>query len=543
MQWLERLYVEIPAFKPGTIGAYGLALFVAIVATGSRLAIIPVVTGVQYITFYPGVIITTLICGMRAGATTMLLSALAAWFFILPPRYSMAVGSWDQVSGLILFVLTSGCTVFFIGAMRYAIQRYRDLNRTLEQRVRERSEELLSTQQMLSQAQKMEALGQLTGGLAHDFNNMIAIVTGNLDIVRRRLEAGRNDIMRYLDNALKGAQRSTQLTQRLLAFARNQSLDPAVVDVNKLSLGISELLRRTIGETVEVECVLAGGLWRAHIDPNQLESALVNLGVNARDAMPNGGALTVETANVHLDDDYASKHRDVEAGQYVMIAVTDTGVGMSREVVERAIDPFFTTKEPGKGTGLGLSQVYGFVKQSGGHMAIYSEPGRGTTIRLYLPRASADAISDTKRDAVAEEAMPKGRDDEIVLVVEDEDQVREMSATALRELGYTVREAANARDALTEIAENPDIRLLFTDVVMPGMDGGKLANTARQRRPDLKVLFTTGYARNAMVQGGALDPDVAMIPKPFTVEQLAHKLRAVLDGPRPGNRTATTARA
>jgi signal transduction histidine kinase len=378
------------------------------------------------------------------------------------------------------------------------------------------------------QFQKVQAIGQLTGGIAHDFNNMLAIVIGSLDLAKRRLSKDPEKAEACIDSALEGADRAAQLTARLLAFSRQQPLDPKVLDVNKLVGGMSELLRRTIGESLRVETVLAGGLWRTFADPGQLENAIVNLCVNARDAMPEGGKLTIETANTHLDDAYAAANVEVTAGQYVMISVTDTGTGMPPEVVERAFDPFYTTKGAGRGTGLGLSQVHGFVKQSQGHVKIYSEPGVGTTIKIYLPRnTGALDTGDGQARPVGE--LPHARDGEIVLVVEDDERVRHLSVDALRELGYTVVQGADAAQALTVLTLQPRVDLLFTDVVMPDLDGRRLADRAREQRPNLKVLYTTGYTRNAIVHNGMLDADVAFLPKPFTVAQLALKVRQVLD--------------
>jgi CheY-like chemotaxis protein len=375
----------------------------------------------------------------------------------------------------------------------------------------------------------MESIGQLTGGIAHDFNNMLAIVIGSLDMARRRLAPDTDQrVTRGIDNATEGAQRAAQLTARLLAFSRQQPLDPQPTDVNKLLGGMSELLRRTIGESVRVETVLAGGLWRAIIDAPQLESAVINLCVNARDAMPGGGKLTIESGNAHLDDAYAMIHADVKPGQYVLISVTDTGAGMPPDVVDRAFDPFFTTKGVGKGTGLGLSQVFGFVKQSRGHVKIYSEPGQGTIIKLYLPRHyGAEKVAGLPASVPAD--LPRARGEEIILVVEDEERVRHMSVDSLRELGYTVVAAADGEQALEMLAIQPRIDLLFTDIVMPGINGRVLAERARDQRADLRVLYTTGYTRNAIVHNGVLDPGLALLAKPFTLGQLAVKVRQVLD--------------
>ena len=391
-----------------------------------------------------------------------------------------------------------------------------------------RQAELESAQDALRQSQKMEAVGQLTGGIAHDFNNMLAVVIGSLDLLTRRVGSTDARSKRYIDAAAEGARRAALLTQRLLAFSRQQPLQPEAVDANKLVAGMSDLLRHSLGGDVRLETVLAGGLWRIHADPNQLENVILNLAINGRDAMGDGGGrLTIETANCHLDDRYATANFGIAAGQYVLIAVTDTGSGMSPEVMSKAFDPFFTTKQVGKGTGLGLSQVYGFVKQSDGHVKIYSEPGQGTTIKVYLPRLLGD---ESRSDKTANEnELPLGESRETVLVVEDEPAVRQFSVDALTELGYRVLEAEGAATALMMLEAHPEIALMFTDVVMPEVDGAKLAAEAQRRWPGLRILFTTGYTRNAVVHNGVLDAGVEMIGKPFTIEELAAKVRAVLD--------------
>lgn len=392
----------------------------------------------------------------------------------------------------------------------------------------EEQQRLAAAEEALRQAQKMEAVGQLTGGIAHDFNNMLAVVIGSLDLLRRRLPGDDARAARYVDAATEGARRAATLTQRLLAFSRQQPLKPEAIDANKLVAGMSELLRHSLGAEVRLESVLAGGLWRTHADKNQLENIILNLAINARDAMPGGGQLTIETANCHLDDRYAASHLGVQAGQYVLIAVTDTGTGMTDEIIAKAFDPFFTTKDVGKGTGLGLSQVYGFVKQSGGHVKIYSEPGHGTTIKIYLPRLIGEWSAE---DEDRSHDLPLGEQQETILVVEDEAAVRRFSVDALVELGYRVLEADGASAALQLVDAHPEINLMFTDVVMPDVNGAKLAEEARRRRTDLRVLFTTGYTRNAVVHNGVLDAGVDLIGKPFTLEELAAKVRAVLDAP------------
>jgi len=387
-----------------------------------------------------------------------------------------------------------------------------------------------SAEGQLRQLQKMEAIGQLTGGVAHDFNNMLSIVIGSLDAVRRRLARRQDGIERFVDAAMEGAQRAATLTQRLLAFARRQPLAPAVIDVNRFVSDLSELMRRTLTEAVQIEIVLGGGIWKTFVDGNQLESVLLNLAVNARDAMPDGGKLTIETANASLDYDYAAHHPGIPAGQYVLIAVTDTGIGMSAETIAQAFEPFFTTKPVGMGTGLGLSQVYGFVRQSAGHVKIYSEPGQGTTVKVYLPRHYGEGAGDGIRergDATA--SLPVGSASETVLVVEDEAMVRHLAVDSLRELGYTVLEAETGEAALKILAER-EVNLLFTDIVMPNINGRQLSEQGAKLRPGLKVLFTTGYTRNAVVHNGVLDPGVRMLTKPYSLEQLAQTVRDAIDG-------------
>jgi signal transduction histidine kinase len=383
------------------------------------------------------------------------------------------------------------------------------------------------------QMQKMEAVGQLTGGIAHDFNNMLAIVIGSLDMASFRLSKGEHaPAATAIDNAMEGAQRANQLTARLMAFSRQQPLEPQTVDPNKLVAGMSELLRRMLGDHIQVETVLAGGLWKTFADPSQLENALLNLCVNARDAMLEGGKLTIETANAHLDDEYAAEHDEVDPGQYVLICVSDTGNGMAPVVIERAFDPFYTTKDAGHGTGLGLSQVFGFIKQSRGHVKIYSEVGEGTIVKIYLPRkfgTDGEGRIDFALKASVNDAIPRSNGREVVLVVEDEDRVRRVSVEALVELGYTVLETSNAEQAIILLNERPDIDLLFTDVVMPKMNGRELVERVTTQWPAVKVLYTTGYTRNAIVHNGMLDPGVALLAKPFTLAQLANKVRQVLD--------------
>ncbi|WP_052134352.1 response regulator [Sphingomonas sp. 37zxx] len=418
-----------------------------------------------------------------------------------------------------------------IHELKVARDQLRHFNETLEARVQARTEELMLAQEALRQAQKMEAVGQLTGGIAHDFNNLLTIVTGNIGITQRAIAAaGINDprATRALDGAMKGAERAAALTQRLLAFSRRQPLVPKPIDVDRLITSMADLLNRALGETVALETVTTPGLWRTEADPHQLESAILNLAVNARDAMPDGGKLTIETANANLDEPYSAQHAEVAPGSYVMVCVTDTGCGMAPDQVQRAFEPFFTTKEVGKGTGLGLSMVYGFVKQSGGHVKIYSEVGEGTTIKLYLPRLLRDVTIEPE-PAPATGLEPSVRR-ETVLVCEDDDDVRAYTVECLRELGYRVLEAHDGPSAI-RLLERQDVPvdLLFTDVVMPGMSGREVAEAAQAIQHDLRVLYTSGYTRNAIVHGGRLDPGVEMIGKPFSFETLARTVRDVLD--------------
>ena len=377
----------------------------------------------------------------------------------------------------------------------------------------------------LHQAHKMEAVGQLTGGVAHDFNNLLTVIMGNAELLKESLEDQPN-LRVFAEMSSKAAERGAELTNRLLAFARRQPLEPNVLETNKLVAGIEALLRRALTEDVEIELVRGGGAWPIEVDAGQLESAILNLAINARDAMPYGGKLTVETANAHLDDNYASQHHEVQAGQYVMISVSDTGSGMPPEVASRAFDPFYTTKPVGKGSGLGLSMVYGFVKQSGGHIKIYSEPGEGTTIRLYFPRANAHSaplpmLTTTK-------AAQTGR--EHILAVEDDELVRSHVVSQLESLGYRVTQAGSGPEALRVLEQSPDIDLLFTDVVMPGgVNGRQLAERALALSPGLKILYTSGYTENAIVHHGRLDRGVNLLTKPYRRNELASKLRKVLD--------------
>jgi len=397
---------------------------------------------------------------------------------------------------------------------------------TLEQQVEERTAQLRHNEEALRQSQKMEAVGQLTGGIAHDFNNMLTGIIGSLELLRRRLARGRTeDLDSLIDLGVTSANRAAGLTHRLLAFSRRQSLDSKPVEMNTLVVSMGELLQRSINESIRLDIQLSDNLWVAEADPNQLESALLNLVINARDAMPDGGKLVVSTCNQHLDEDFTRAHGNLGVGDYVVLSVTDTGCGMSQSIIDRAFDPFFTTKPIGQGTGLGLSMIYGFSKQSGGHASIQSEPGQGTTVSLYLPRFGGDLPQDQPADRQYDPFAYHG---ETVLIVEDDPAVRVLVCTVLSDLGYAFVEAADA-DSAVPILDSPQrIDLLISDVGLHGMHGRQLAEIGRQLRPDLKVLFITGYAEHAAVRGGFLDPGMQMITKPFTFDLLTAKVQEMI---------------
>jgi two-component system NtrC family sensor kinase len=440
----------------------------------------------------------------------------------------------SAVSNHLIFGLPATLAMFALATVALRrTQRESQAYGQLQQEVARREK----TEQALRQAQKMEAVGRLTGGIAHDFNNLLTAILGNVDMALRRMRSDDERIRRSLTAARQASERAATLVQRLLAFSRQHPQEIKAVDINRLVQGISELLRRTIGETITIETVLGGGLWRAAVDPNQLENAILNLAVNSRDAMPEGGRLTIETANTYLDEAYAAAHaEEFPHGQYVMIAVTDTGSGMSKEVVEHAFEPFFTTKGAGVGTGLGLSMVYGFVKQSDGHIKIYTESGEGTSIKLYFPRLAEQSNlaqwPAPESDQLNVVASVRG---ETILLVEDDEEVNRFAAEVLREHGFRVLTAYDGASGLQLLKDHPEIALLFTDVVLPrGMNGRQLADEALRLRPKLPVLFATGYTRNAIIHQGRLDPDVELLTKPFTPEVLARKVRQLLgEAPAP----------
>jgi PAS domain S-box-containing protein len=392
---------------------------------------------------------------------------------------------------------------------------------------------LKETQEQLALSQKMEAVGQLSGGIAHDFNNLLMIVLGNLETAERHAKntsESNPSLQRAINNAMRGARRAAALTSRLLAFSRRQALDPKPLDANKFLAGAAEFLQRSLGETIDVQAVGAAGIWQIEADPNQLEAALVNLAINARDAMPGGGKVTIEATNIYADDEYCRANPELLPGQYVLICVSDTGCGMSPDVASRAFEPFFTTKELGHGTGLGLSQVYGFVKQSGGHVKIYSELQQGTTIKIYLPRYVRQIQQE---EEIETPALGRSDQGEVILVVEDDDDLRSYLSEVLRGLGYQVIAAANAQAAIPILQrDSTRIDLLLTDVVMPGMNGRELGRRAQEIRPQLRVLYMTGYSRNAVVHHGRLEEGVELLQKPITQTHLATRVRDLLDQTR-----------
>ena len=400
---------------------------------------------------------------------------------------------------------------------------------TLEQQVEERTAQLRNNEEALRQSQKMEAVGQLTGGIAHDFNNMLTGIIGSLELLRRRVARGKlDDLDSLIDLGVTSANRAAGLTHRLLAFSRRQSLDSKPVQINQLVTSMGELLQRSINESIGLDMRLSEQLWTAEADPNQLESALLNLVINARDAMPNGGRLIVETTNRHLDSVFTAAYGSLTPGDYVELSVSDTGCGIPESVMGRVFDPFFTTKPIGQGTGLGLSMIYGFARQSRGHVIIHSEVGKGTTVSLFLPRFVGEVIAQQTLNPTL---LPYATDGETVLIVEDDAAVRLLVSAVLKELGYAYVEAGDGNTAVPIIQSDQRIDLLISDVGLPGMNGRQLAEIGRQLRPDLKVLFITGYAEHAAVRGGFLDPGMQLITKPFTFDLLTAKVREMICAP------------
>ncbi|PXW74515.1 uncharacterized protein DUF4118 [Blastomonas natatoria] len=518
------------------VARIAIALGACVLGVGGRLVLDPYLTGTPFITLFGGIVIAAFFAGFWPAMLTTALGAIALEILIMP-RVAIARPHDMDWLPTTFFLLTSLMIALIIESVFRAhedrlsvVEELARLNADLDSQVAERTRQLeqqVAERQVaearLHQAEKMDAIGHLTGGIAHDFNNMLAIITGSLDLAKRRMGAQSDArIVSHIDNAANAADRAAALTHRLLAYARKQPLDPRRLDVNALVGSVHALLERSLGEQVIVGLHLDPAVWPCHADQTQLETAIINLAVNARDAMPDGGHLMIETGNIALDESYCGQQDDLTPGDYVQIAISDTGIGMSPEVQARALDPFFTTKDVGKGTGLGLSQVYGFLKQSGGHLNLYSEEGKGTTVKLYLPRATVregrDAVDpDTTLRFVPPQNLT-------VLVVEDDDGVRAMARASLTELGFIVHDVDSPFEALQLIEAGLAIDLLFTDVVMPGMNGRQLAERLREIRPDLKVLYTTGYTRNAILHNGVIDNDVVLLVKPYSVDDLARKI-------------------
>jgi signal transduction histidine kinase len=498
-------------------GFFAVALFLALLVSRRR--------DLQFTTAFLGFGIFIMACGV-----TRLMSVVTLWV----PAYAIegviksvvALMSVGVAAALLLKVLPR---LLVLPGRNQLQQAYAALEeevrhrRSAEAMVR-RFQEIEATESQVRQAQKMEAIGQLTGGVAHDFNNILTVIIGTIEILADGVK-DRQDLVSIADMIGAAAMRGAELTQHLLAFARRQPLQPRNVDVNAMVVDAARLLRSTLGEQIEIESMLAPDCAPALMDPSQLSTAILNLALNARDAMPNGGKLTLETRNVVLDGNYADMNSEVRPGNYVMVAVSDTGVGIPAGLLEKVFEPFFTTKEVGRGSGLGLSMVYGFVKQSNGHVKIYSEEGHGTTVKLYLPQAEGVV------EAPAAEAGISGleRGDNTILIVEDDPLVREYVVTQIRNLGYTTLAASNSAEALAVIDGPGHIDLLFTDVILPGgMNGRQLATEAMARRPELKILYTSGYSENAIVHHGRLDAGVLLLPKPYLSSDLARMLRTAL---------------
>jgi signal transduction histidine kinase len=464
-------------------------------------------------------------CGPRDAATAaLILLSFAVWETIFFRGGPLAWNANEGASTLIV--------IFMIGIAMPSLVLAADAEqrRRTERVLRETRSELGEAREQFAQSQKMEAVGQLAGGVAHDFNNLLTVIVGNLNIAQRQLEslteAPAERLRRLINNAMRGAERATTITRHLLAFSRKAPSDPKPLDINRLVLGLSDFLRRTLGETITLDIIGANGLWQAEADPVQLESAILNLAVNARHAMAPGGKLTITTENSVLDETYCQQHKEVAAGPYVRIAVSDTGSGMSPDILERVFEPFFTTKEAGQGTGLGLSQVYGFVKRSGGHVEIDSEQGKGTTVTIYLP-----ALSENVRAEQTAVRAPAADTAPTILVVEDDHDVRAYVVEILRELHYRVLEAHDADSALALI-DRKDVRvdLLLTDLVLPGMNGGQLAKQVKARQPKARVLVMTGYSRDDIIDQWPVDASIEILHKPLTQDVLEGKLRIVMGG-------------
>jgi signal transduction histidine kinase/CheY-like chemotaxis protein len=528
---------------------YAIALLLCLLALWVRLEMVAIFDGYPFVTFFVAVLISALLGGLGPGLMAAILCGLFAQYFLIAPTYDWNVLGVSGWVGLGFYAITSasmvalvhGITIAYQGELE-ARQELTELNETLERRVLERTAELsrlvderLASENKLLQMQKMEAVGQLTGGIAHDFNNMLAVITGSLDLAMIRAESQEDSrLTRYIGVAQDASTRAASLTARLLAFSRKQALAPQAVDVNRLVEGTRELLARTIGDHVIVDISLSERSWHCFADPAHLESALLNLAINARDAMSDGGTLTIETSNLDLPNGVEG----LNPGQYVCIAVSDTGTGMAPDVLERAFDPFFTTKGVGKGTGLGLSQVYGYVHQSGGVVRLQSEVGAGTRIELLLPRFAGQVVSPR---AISGEGHPQAiTAGAVVLLVEDEEQVRQVTMDALIHLGYTVIPAVGPLEALALLEDQHRVDLLLTDVQMPGMSGKALGSQVAELRPGIPILYMSGYTQEA---DEAWMAGASLLKKPFSIEQLARATSVILEGrsvsPRPVRASAT----
>ncbi len=528
MDWFARVLVWR---ERGWIG-YAVAILGGFVGILARFGLGKLLVGAPFITFIPGILMASLVGGLLPGLLAVVLSGLLADEYLIAPLGLDLLwpSGWIVLTA---FFIIAGIMVALVdmavlanGRLARSSQLLRENNETLEARITARTAALMQAEEQLRQSQKMEAVGQLTGGIAHDFNNLLTAISGSLELLQTRLRQGRTaDLERYIAEAQGAARRAAALTHRLLAFSRRQALDPKPTDINRLVNGMEELIRRTVGPAIAVEVAASDGLWAAHVDPHQLEQALLNLCINGSDAMPQGGVLTVATANQTLDggaDGLAGLH----PGEYVCLAVSDNGCGMTPEVIERAFEPFFTTKPIGQGTGLGLSMIYGFARQSGGQVRIESEIGSGTTVRILLPRHAGPVEVAEPPPALAE--TPRMGGGRTVLVVDDEPAVRMLVVEVLQELGYTALAAGAGPEALNILETATPIDLLVTDVGLPEMNGQQVAQAARALRPALKVLFMTGYAEHALLAQGPLEAGMQVLAKPFALDILAARIRDLI---------------
>lgn len=529
----------ISGLRRNSVLGYVFALVLVGIAYLLQLAI-----GTHIAPFHPllyllPVIVSAFFGGLGPGLLGLILSVLASASAAIAADGGATGTKWIGIAG---FAFAGLLLVWLIDrlllSLAHGAEQDRELQEyraALDRMVEERAEQLrlemsehVSTQSQMRELQKIETIGQLTGGLAHDFNNMLAVIIGSLDIAERRLGRGETeDLTTLIGNARDGAKRAASLTSRLLAFSRRQTLRPEVLEPRSVLERLPQVLSRHLDEDIAIELKIGDDLWPVLADPAQLEQALINLALNAGDAMRGGGLMTVSAENAELDADYLRAHPEVRPGDYVRISVSDTGSGMTPQVLERVFDPFYTTKGPGNGAGLGLSQVFGWIRQTGGHIRLQSAPGQGTTAHLYVPRHSGQTPAGAQSGAPSDLPAERLRD-EIVLVVEDEDNVRQMTVEALREIGYTVIAASGGRDALQQITHHARIDVLFTDVVMPDMNGKLVADAVRDRFPGVKVIFTTGYTRNAIVHNGTVEPGINLLLKPFTLEQLSSRMAETL---------------